>query len=120
MFTPLDFIAVILASGAIIEVWHKGSIFDNWRAWAQTKQDVTPPESLSGRALELLNCPFCKSYHVPIYLFLLLALAGTLGGDTISLLVRVVVYGLGATRAGNLIDGLLPARLRYTQDHGDS
>lgn len=120
MFTALDFLAVLLASGAIIEVWHKGSILDNWRAWAQTAQDIAPVESWRGRGLELLNCPFCKSYHVPVYLFLLLALADLFGGATMSLLTRVVVYGLGATRAGNILDGLLPARMRYIPEDGDS
>lgn len=120
----LDFIAVIFAAGAIIEVWHKGSIFDNLRAYAQALQDVTPQESVKGRLLELLNCPFCKSYHAPIYLFLLL-LAGDWFGGTIAHLIRVVVYGLAATRIGNIIDGLLPGRLQYSptlenEEHGSA
>lgn len=108
-----DFIAVIFAAGAVIEVWHKGSIFDTLRAYSQALQDVTPPDSLKGRALELLNCPFCKSYHAPIYLLLLL-LAGDCFGGIIASIIRVVVYGLAATRIGNIIDGLLPARMRYS------
>lgn len=115
MITALDFIAVIFAAGAVIEVWHKGSIFDNLRAYTQAVQDITPPETLKGRLLELLHCPFCKSYHVPIYLFLLL-LAGNWGGSTIAALVRVVVYGLAATRISNIVDGLLPDRMRYIPD----
>ena len=120
----LDFIAVIFAAGAIIEVWHKGSIFDRLRAVAQAVQDVTPPETLKGRLLELLMCPFCKSYHVPIYLLLAL-LAGDYFGGIISSLVRVPVYGLAATRIGNLIDGLVPNRMRYSpnifgDEHGRS
>lgn len=109
----LDFIAVIFAAGAVIEVWHKGSIFDTARAYAQALQDVTPAESVKGRLLELLNCPFCKSYHVPVYLLLLL-LAGDYCGGTMAALVRVVVYGLAATRIGNIIDGLLPANRQYS------
>lgn len=108
----LDFIAVIFAAGAIIEVWHKGSIFETARAHVQAWQDVALPESFRGRLWELVMCPFCKSYHVPIYLFLAL-LAGDYFGGTIAALIRVVVYGLAATRIGNLIDGLLPARMRY-------
>lgn len=115
MISPLDFIAVIFAAGAVIEVWHKGSIFDNLRAYTQAVQDITPLETLKGRLLELLHCPFCKSYHVPIYLFLLL-LAGDWGGGTIAAVVRVFVYGLAATRIGNIVDGLLPDRLRYIPD----
>lgn len=122
--TALDFIAVVFAAGAVIDVWHKGSIFSTARAYAQALQDVTPPETLKGRLLELLMCPFCKSYHVPVYLFLVL-LAGDYFGGIISALVHAVVYGLAATRIGNLIDGLVPNRLKYVPDifgeeHGSS
>ena len=113
--SALDFIAVVFAAGAVIEVWHKGSIFDTMRAYAQALQDVTPTESLKGRLLELLMCPFCKSYHIPIYLGLTL-LAGDYFGGIIASLVRVVVYGLAATRIGNLIDGLVPNRMKYSPD----
>lgn len=113
--SALDFIAVVFAAGAVIEVWHKGSIFDTVRAYAQALQDVTPAESLKGRLLELLMCPFCKSYHIPIYLGLTL-LAGDYFGGIIAALVRVVVYGLAATRIGNLIDGLVPNRMKYSPD----
>lgn len=122
----LDFIAVVFASGAIIEVWHKGSIFETARAYVQSWQDNTPPETFKGRLWELVMCPFCKSYHIPIYLFLTL-LAGDWIGGTIAALVRVVVYGLAATRIGNLIDGLLPDKMKYDpplilfgEEHGRS
>lgn len=110
--TTLDFVAVIFAAGAIIEVWHKGSIFETARAYVQSWQDNTPPETIKGRLWELIMCPFCKSYHIPIYLFLLL-LAGDHFGGTIAALVRVVIYGLAATRIGNLIDGLVPNKMKY-------
>ncbi len=108
----LDFLAVVLATGAIIEVWHKGSIFAEARAYAQAVQDVTPPESLKGRLLELLMCPFCKSYHVPFWLFVAL-LASDWMSATIGAIVRLVVYALAATRVSNLLDGFLPPRMRY-------
>lgn len=122
--TWLDFVAVVFAAGAVIEVWHKGSIFDTLRAYSQALQDITPTESIKGKLLELLNCPFCKSYHVPVYLFLVL-LAGDYFGGTIASLVRVFVYGLAATRIGNIVDGLLPNRMRYSpspeySEHGNS
>lgn len=108
----LDFIAVILASGAVIEVWHRGSIFAYSRAYVQALQDTADPDTLKGKLLELAMCPFCKSYHVPFWLYVLL-LAGSACGATLSAVAHLVVYSLAATRAGNLIDGLLPARLRY-------
>jgi hypothetical protein len=39
--------AVIFATGAIIEVWHKGSmLFDTARAYSQAWQDATPVETV--------------------------------------------------------------------------
>lgn len=109
----LDFVAIVFAAGAIIDVWHKGSLFDTARAYAQALQDVTPPETLKGRLLELLMCPFCKSYHIPIYLGFILLASDSVGG-IMPALTRVVVYGLAATRIGNLIDGLVPNRMKYS------
>ena len=110
--TLLDFIAVTLAAGAIIEVWHKGSLFETARAYLQAWQDVTPHNTPRGLLLELINCPFCKSYHVPFYLFLLL-LAGTWVGGIVDAGIRLVIYSLAATRLGNVIDGLLPENSQY-------
>lgn len=112
----LDFVAVIFASGAVIEVWHKGSIFETARAYVQAWQDTAAPESFRGRLWELIMCPFCKSYHVPLYLLLLL-LAADWAGSTMAAVARVLIYSLAATRIGNLIDGLLPPRMRYDPPH---
>lgn len=112
--TFLDFLAVALAAGAIIEVWHKGSLFETARAYSQALQDVTPYNTLKGKLLELVNCPFCKSYHAPFYLLLLL-LAGSSVGGIFDAGVRVVIYSLAATRLGNVIDGMLPKESRYAQ-----
>ena len=109
-----DLVVVALASGAIIEVWHKGSIFSTARAYAQAWQDVVPHDSPRGALLELINCPFCKSYHVPLYLFLLL-LAGNWFGGIFDSAVRLVLCSLAATRLGNVIDSLLPKNSQYTQ-----
>jgi hypothetical protein len=111
--TLLDFCAVVLAAGSVIEVWNKGSIFADTRARLQAQQDVTDPDTAAGKALELLLCPFCQSYHVPFYLF-----AGILLGDwcgaTIGAVARFAVYSLAATRLSNLLDGFLPPRMRYS------
>lgn len=118
MFHLIDFAAVVLATGAVLDVWHKGSIFAGLRAKAQALQDVTDPESLKGLALELLMCPFCKSYHLPLYMLAALLLGDYLGA-TIGAGVRLVVYALAATRLVNLLDGLLPPRLRHDPPIGD-
>lgn len=108
----LDFVAVALATGAIIDVWHNGSIFATARAYVQAVNDGAKYGSFRYLWTELLICPFCKSYHIPVYLFLGL-LAGDYFGGMLSALIRVVVFGLAATRVSNLIDGLLPSRMRY-------
>lgn len=107
-----DFFAVVLATGAVIEVWHRGSIFADLRAYAQALQDTTDPDTLKGKWLELVLCPFCKSYHVPVYLFGAILL-GDWCGVTIGAVARLFVYSLAATRLSNLIDGFLPPSMRY-------
>lgn len=113
MIAVLDFIAVIFATGAIIEVWQKGSIFATTRAYIQAVQDNTDGDTLKGKLLELLTCPFCESYHVPVYLFAIL-LAADWFSITLGAVVRIFIYGWAATRASNVIDGLLPNRMRYS------
>lgn len=107
-----DFLAVVLATGAIIDVWHNGSIFAMSRAYVQAKNDVARHGSLTSLWTELLICPFCKSYHIPLYLYAILLSADWIGG-IVAVLARLVVYGLAATRLSNIIDGILPARMRY-------
>jgi hypothetical protein len=114
MISVLDFLAVTLASGAVIDVWHKGSIFETPRAYAQAMQDITPRETIKGRLLELINCPFCKSYHIPFYLFLAL-LAGNWFGGIVGFCVTLVIYSWAATRLGNIVNGMLPTDARYDQ-----
>jgi hypothetical protein len=114
----LDFFAVIFAAGAVIEVWNKGSIFANLRAHIGALRDVTPPETAKGRVLELLDCPFCQSYHVPVYFLLALLAADQIGG-ILPHLVRALTYGWAATRLGNLLNAFLPNQLQYKPDPFD-
>lgn len=112
MWSWLDFLAVVFAAGAVIEVWHKGSIFDTARAYVQAWQDATDPDSFKGKFYELLTCPFCQSYHVPLYLFLLLWLSAAispLAGNV----AQTIVYALAATRIGNVLNSLLPLTAKY-------
>lgn len=115
MGNVLDFIAVIFATGAIIDVWHNGSIFATARAIVQAKQDFAKDGSFTLLWTELLTCPFCKSYHIPIYLYLLLLSADHFGGIVASV-TRVFVYGWAATRISNIIDGLLRKEMRYDRE----
>jgi hypothetical protein len=108
----VDLIAVTLATGAIIEVWHKGSIFADTRAYVQARNDAAKYGSVAYLWTELLLCPFCKSYHIPVYLFLAL-LAGDWFGGIVAGIVRAVIFGLAATRLSNLINDALPPRMKY-------
>jgi hypothetical protein len=110
--TCLDLAALVFATGAVIEVWNKGSIFSTTRAIIHAKQDATEPDSFKGKVYELLTCPFCQSYHVPFYLFLLLFFGDFIGGSWGALL-RGLVFALAVTRISNLIDGFLPPERRY-------
>ncbi len=108
--TLTDVIVLALAAGAIIDVWHNGSIFETRIAVLQAKQDALEPGSWWNLWYELLLCPYCKSYHIPVYLGILLVASPWPG------LIKILVYGLAATRLSNLIDQLLPARMRYKRD----
>jgi hypothetical protein len=112
----VDFIAIVLATGAIIDVWHNGSIFATARAIVQAKQDVARDGSFALLWTELLTCPFCKSYHIPIYLYVILLSANWLGGIVASV-AHILIYGLAATRASNLINSLLPKEWKYDREH---
>lgn len=116
MNTIIDFFTVVLASGAIIEVWHKGSIFATARAYVQAWDDASEPGSWKSLLYELILCPFCKSYHIPLYLYLLLLLADSFGGS-VGAYVRVPLLALAATRLSNIINGLLPHESKYDSEY---
>jgi hypothetical protein len=123
--TALDFLAIVFATGAIIDVWHNGSIFAKSRAIIEAKNSAAGPESFNRFWTELFICSFCKSYHIPIYLYVFLysaigfenILGGLLPwspvGSIVSTAARILIYGFAATRISNIIDGLLPDRMRY-------
>lgn len=113
MLSLFDFFAVALATGAVLDVWNKGSIFATQRARLQATQDVTDPETWKGRALELAACPFCQSYHVPFWLLVALLASSHLSA-TLDFIVHLLVYALAATRLVHVLDGLLPPRLRHS------
>ena len=112
MDSLITLVAVILATGAIIEVWHKGSVFATWRAIVQAKQDGAELGSAQSLWTELLLCPFCKSYHLPIYLYAFLTICNYSGG-AIATVAHILIFGLAATRASNLIEALLPKESKY-------
>lgn len=110
--TVVDFFIIVLSSGAIIEVWNKGSLFAEPRAYLQAWHDGATYGTLKYRICELLLCPFCQSYHVPFYLYLLLLLTTYLSGN-VGAGYRVVLLALAATRLGNIINSVMPSGAKY-------
>lgn len=97
-----DLLAIVLATGAVIDCWRNGDILSEWRSWSEAKADTG---SLLGR---LLVCDYCLSFHVPLWLALSQLAVGPW-----------VIYPLAATRASLLLDWLLPATLSYSRIHHD-
>lgn len=138
----LDFLALILAGGAVLDGWFNGSIFASWLGFFQVKAEspITAPidnstaddtdEALPEETLplgmriadqvlprivaELVTCHFCLSYHVSFWLAVI-CLGPPVGWpDTPGILLcKLPLYALAATRAGNLLNGLLPVLLKY-------
>lgn len=102
---PLQLIALILASGAIVDVWNNGSILAEPRAWVQAARDSE--HARLRRLWELLDCSYCLSFHVPWWLLLGVWLCPWADVSWLP------VYSLAATRASLLLNELIPERVRY-------
>lgn len=104
--SAFEFIVLALASGAVVDAWRNGSLFDSIRP---KDDDERYPHWLR----ELLSCDFCLGHHVPWVLALATwAVAPAVPGPW-DRLVSLPVYALAAGRAAWLLNGLLPGRLQY-------
>lgn len=130
-----DFVLVIFAASAVVDVWFNGSIFAELRTViAAVVEDVggepsEPRGELNGPTphkliyrycpvllAELLQCPFCLSYHVPWILILLCVIPGECCQSWFAAIwFKLPVYSLAATRIGNIINALLPPTEKYTR-----
>jgi len=136
MWNWLDFVVVIFAASAIVDVWKNGSIFADWRAFFEndepasgdtsvpTVTDVTGNTELPflmlladrwlpRRVGELLSCSYCLSHHTPWIVSVVLIFPATLSPDWLAFLLRVPAYSLAATRIGNLLNASVPEDSRY-------
>lgn len=140
--TTLDFIALSLAAGDIVDVWFNGSIFSAIRGYVQARADtpdapapedelvLPPPEDptiteetsawtrfgdrfLPTLLAELLSCSYCFSRHTPFYLAVCFYVPSLFLPSPWSDLVKLPVYALAAARLGWVLNGILPARLQY-------
>jgi len=125
--TIVDFLALIFASAAVVDVWRNGSIFAKGRAYMQAKEDADDDEEdeteietefsfwllVPRPAAELLNCPYCLSHHTPWVLALVFFFTATLVAPPWCFLLKLPVYSLAATRIGNIINEMVPEGARY-------
>ncbi len=109
--TWLQFVAVCLASSAVIDVWENGVIFRKHRTEAElaVKEDRA---SFFGR---LVDCWYCFSHWVPAVVILFYVLPGFIF-PSFAAVIFWPVYALAATRVVVLLDGLLPARMRFKSE----
>ena len=137
----LDFLALTLAAGDVVDVWFNGSIFSAARGYMQARADepdtpapddeltlpaedptITEETSAWTRlgdrfiptlAAELLSCSYCFSRHTPFYLAVCFYVPSLFLPSPWSDLVKLPVYTLAASRLGWVLNGILPARYQY-------
>jgi hypothetical protein len=91
----IDFIAIVLATGQTIEVWHHSDLTAGWRA----EIDLWPDDSFWA---DLLSCMFCLSVWVA-GLFVILWWQTQWSGYPEFM---YPAYALGASRAANIVSDL--------------
>lgn len=108
--TWLDFIALVLATGAPINAWLRDQgLFRGPREWLIAWGEVDEPEDASEtwrpswgercKALvaELVQCSFCLHYHLPFWLLGCWAV-GLFLPPPWGMIVKLPIYSLAATR----------------------
>ncbi len=128
MMHVLDFVAVAFASGAVLDAWANGSIFDALRDYVRRRADgeIGPPSVPPGElpeGVEIVypiwakildrvvprffmlawDCLFCASYHAAAYLLLVFYVPSVFLPHPWSVLVKLPIYSLAATRVANLL-----------------
>lgn len=138
----LDFIVLTLAASAVLDVWFNGSIFADWRAFFQDGPAADPVDAhvepvatktsdeaplpllmqiaeriVPDWVVEMLNCPFCFSYHAPWMVALVCFLpADYIAWGWVAFLLKLPAYSLAATRLGNLINAWAPKEAKYKNE----
>lgn len=63
----------------------------------------------------MLSCDFCFSYHACFWFGLVFWVPSLFLAEPWSAIIKFPLYSLAATRAGNILTGMLPPRLRYKE-----
>jgi hypothetical protein len=115
--SPVQFLALCLASAQVVDAWRQGTLFAKARAAIAARVDAADWESArTGRDVaapwwaSLLSCWYCVSHWAPPLLILFfVAPAVSLGADW----PWLPVYALAATRTIVLVNGLVPDHLKH-------
>ena len=140
--TWMDLVVLTLAASGALEAWFRGSLFASTRAVMQGKDDAFWDDSSLAWELPsegdpditvselpwwlkltdvgipnwvgaVLSCALCSSYHATFWLGLLFWAPSLWLAEPWSVIVKFPLYALAATRAGNILTALLPAKLQY-------
>jgi hypothetical protein len=130
LLLALDGILAALATGAVVDYWQNGSIFEDHRAAVEAAADNGRISGRRDRIAEMLACSFCLTFWAAVWatVFTVLGTACIIAAPIMPAgNNQVIMYGLGtgfylpvvalaAARASWIINGLLPDRLRYDRD----
>ena len=96
-----------LAAGAVVDLWRHGSIFAPARARLEAGLRPGPLREV------LLECDLCLTFQAALWLVALFAFPAAILPAPWSRLLEVAPCFLAAGRVSQLLDGLLPERLRH-------
>lgn len=111
--TLVEFLALCLAAGAVVDVWFQGEIFSTFRGAVVSR--VARAESTGHRPplwASVLDCWFCMMHWVAGLLVLGLVLPGEIYQPARTLL-WLPIYTLAAIRAASLLNMLLPEHMQH-------
>jgi hypothetical protein len=112
--TVLDFIALILAAGALVDLWWNSELVEDQRAYTEACAMLDSPPFWA----RLLTCPYCLSHWTAGLLAALLLLFSIFLPEWVSL-ARIPVYALAIARGSFILNGLLPDHLHYLRSDDD-
>ena len=119
--TLIDWFILILASGQIVDTWINGSIFERIQNYYRREREATDLPRPGNRDRlwvewrvhifsDLMTCPYCLTHHA-VWVLLVLFFVPTWGEPGHGW--RIPLWILAAIRVNLIIDGVLPAHLRY-------
>lgn len=108
--SPIDFIAAILATGAIVDVWFNSELFAGPRAAVEAYNEMPDGPPFWAR---LFSCPYCMSFHIA-----LVCVGSIVGINTFVPapwveVAKALFYVLATARGAFVVHALLPQQWGY-------